>query len=88
MNVQQARWSGKHRPDSHPVVRRASVMDRVRDIATGRLPAQQATFAAALTAGIERVALDFAELPDWPLTPHQRRLLQAIAAELARRLDA
>lgn len=73
-----------HVPASHPVL-----MEQVRKAAVRRpLPEQQATFAHGMTVAIDRLAVDVAELPAWPLTDRQRQGLRIIARQLLRRVNA
>ena len=71
----------RHRPESHPVVQRAAIRERLFD----KLPPISAMEQVVLTSHIEHIAQGVIHMPDSPLTPQQRRSLLVIARELERR---
>ncbi|HYI66341.1 MAG TPA: hypothetical protein VEW95_05420 [Candidatus Limnocylindrales bacterium] len=86
--------AGKHRPVSHPVVRRTLAMADIEDSLDsnrriGRLVQDPAGDARErLTYQIEELARHVVTVPDEPLTVLQRNLMRAIARELLRRVTA
>ena len=83
MNVEQARWAGKHLPPSHPVVRR---LERPAPEAVS-LPGSTAVMQEA-TERLEAIAIAVRQLPDRKLSVLQLRMVDVIVAELLRRRHA
>lgn len=82
MSVEQGRWSGKHLPDSHPVIRRLTGDARLSPLPGSVVVAHEAT------DRLEAIAIGVQQLPHGPLSVLQQRMVDTIVAELLRRRHA
>ena len=79
--------SVRHVPASHPVVRRAAVIDQLRDAMREArpLPGVSPLQIERYTLCLDEIARLTWDLPDWSPTIQQAGLLKVIADELMRR---